>query len=99
GIRAARAHQQTAWQRFLPDGPLALLPLSDGQCSIVWSTTPEQAQHLLALDDAAFCAALTQASEAVLGDVQTVSRRAAFPLQHLHARDYVRPRIALLGDA
>lgn len=98
-IRTAQPHRQTAWQRFLPDGPLALLPLSDGQCSIVWSTSPEQAQQLLALDDTAFCAALTEASEAVLGEVQTVSRRAAFPLQHLHARDYVRPRVALLGDA
>jgi 2-octaprenylphenol hydroxylase len=46
-VRTAEPHQETAWQRFLPTGPLAFLPLHDGRCSIVWSTTPEQA------DDAA----------------------------------------------
>ena len=53
-VRTALSHEETAWQRFLPTGPLAFLPLHDGRCSIVWSTTPEQAGHLLELDEDAF---------------------------------------------
>jgi 2-polyprenyl-6-methoxyphenol hydroxylase-like FAD-dependent oxidoreductase len=45
-VRTAEPHQETAWQRFLPTGPLAFLPLHDGRCSIVWSTTPEQADSI-----------------------------------------------------
>jgi 2-octaprenylphenol hydroxylase len=54
-VRSAEPHQETAWQRFLPTGPLAFLPLHDGRCSIVWATAPEQADSLLALDEHAFC--------------------------------------------
>lgn len=98
-IRTARHHGETAWQRFLPDGPLALLPLADGRCSIVWSTTPEHAEQLLQLPEAEFCATLTEVSEAVLGDVRACGPRARFPLRKLHADAYVRPRFALVGDA
>ncbi|HEX2669136.1 MAG TPA: UbiH/UbiF/VisC/COQ6 family ubiquinone biosynthesis hydroxylase [Gammaproteobacteria bacterium] len=98
-VSTERAHQDTAWQRFLPTGPLAFLPLADGRCSIVWSADEAEAARLLALDDAGFCAALTQASESRLGAVTAATRRVAFPLQRLHAREYVRERFALAGDA
>lgn len=92
-------HRETAWQRFLPTGPLAFLPLQDGRVSIVWSADDAEAARLLALDDAAFCAALTEASAARLGAVRATTQRVAFPLQRLHAREYVHPRFALVGDA
>ena len=92
-------HRETAWQRFLPTGPLAFLPLADGRVSIVWSADEAEAERLLALDDVAFCAALTGASAARLGEVRASTKRVAFPLQRLHAREYVRPRFALVGDA
>src|SRR5690606_13787363 len=57
-IRTERPHGEVARQRFLPDGPLAFLPLADGRCSIVWSQPTEQAERRLALDEAAFCAEL-----------------------------------------
>ncbi len=98
-VTPQRSHQDTAWQRFLPHGPLALLPLGDGRCSIVWSTSPEQAARLLALDEHAFCQELSTASEGVLGEIVATGPRAAFPLRLQHARDYVRPRLALIGDA
>jgi 2-octaprenylphenol hydroxylase len=98
-VRTERPHSRTAWQRFLPTGPLAFLPLADGRVSIVWSAEDAEAERLLALDDSAFCAELTQASDARLGQALAVSKRAAFPLQRLHAEEYVRRRFALAGDA
>lgn len=98
-VKTALPHQDTAWQRFLPAGPLAFLPLRDNHCSIVWSTFPSHAEQLLALDDATFNRQLTDAFEATLGEVSVVGARGAFPLKLEHVPDYVRPRIALIGDA
>lgn len=102
-IQTQHPNQKTAWQRFMPTGPLAFLPLNnDGdlhQCSIVWSQKTEVAERLMALDDAQFCAELSMASEHCLGNVLAVEKRFAIPLRQRHAADYVVHRIALLGDA
>jgi 2-octaprenylphenol hydroxylase len=98
-VRAAEPHQETAWQRFLPTGPLAFLPLHDGRCSIVWSTTPEQADALLALEESAFAEALAEAFDRRLGPIAQVGPRGAFPLRLQHAHAYVKPGLALIGDA
>lgn len=97
-------HGATARQIFRREGPLALLPLAtadDSQrfCSIVWSTVPEEAQTLLAMDDDAFAAALGRAFEHRLGAITAVSRRRDFPLRARHAGDYTAPGLALIGDA
>ncbi len=98
-VECERDHEQTAWQRFLPTGPLAFLPLHDGRCSIVWSATTARARQLLALDDAAFCAALGEAFEYRLGEIIGVGERVLFPLSRQHAERTVAPRLALVGDA
>lgn len=98
-IRTAEPHQETAWQRFLPSGPLAFLPLADGACSIVWSTSPEHADALLSSDEAAFCQALGEAFDWRLGSILQVGPRGAFPLRLQHAHHYVKPGLALIGDA
>ncbi|CAH0154917.1 2-octaprenylphenol hydroxylase [Pseudomonas sp. Bi70] len=102
-VRCAEAHQATAWQRFTDEGPLAFLPLGerDGEhwCSIVWSTTPDHATGLMALDDQAFSTALGQAFEHRLGQVLHVDRRLCIPLRQRHAKRYVEPGLALIGDA
>ncbi|MFA7387691.1 MAG: UbiH/UbiF/VisC/COQ6 family ubiquinone biosynthesis hydroxylase [Thiohalobacteraceae bacterium] len=92
-------HRETAWQRFLPTGPLAFLPLRDGRSSIVWSTEKTQAAALLALDDDAFLERLSEAFAHRLGRVVAVEERGCFPLQRLHATRYVTERVALIGDA
>lgn len=98
-VSTARPHEDTAWQRFLPGGPLALLPFADGRCSIVWTLPDDEAARVLALDDEAFGRELTRASDARLGDVRAASPRAAFPLQRQLAREYLRGRVLALGDA
>ena len=92
-------HRETAWQRFLPTGPLAFLPLADGRCSIVWSADEERAEQLLALDEPAFIDELERAFQERLGPILSVGPRAAFPLRLQYAKSYVRPRAALVGDA
>ena len=98
-LRCQFAHQQTAWQVFLPTGPLALLPQSDGTVSLVWSVVEEQAQRLLALDAESFCRALTRASGGALGELSLQSERLHFPLRRLAAARYVAGRCVLIGDA
>jgi ubiquinone biosynthesis UbiH/UbiF/VisC/COQ6 family hydroxylase len=98
-VRTAKPHCNTAWQRFLKEGPLAFLPLPDGRSSIVWSTALPEATRLRGLDDEAFGAALTAAGGAVLGECELSSPLLSFPLKLQYALDYARPRAVLLGDA
>jgi 2-octaprenylphenol hydroxylase len=98
-VQTARAHQFTAWQRFLADGTLALLPLFDGSCSIVWSVLQPRAQELLALSADEFNAALDVASDRVLGHARLLSQRIAVPLRRALAVNLVGERVALVGDA
>jgi len=98
-VTTANAHQETAWQHFLPTGPLAFLPVSSTQCSIVWSTTVGHAAELIEMDDAGFCQALAQASQQRLGEITETSARAAYPLVSKHAATYIGNRLALVGDA
>ncbi len=98
-VRTARGHEDTAWQRFTPQGTLALLPLADGRVSVVWSLKDARATSVLALDDPAFCAAIAEASDARLGEVLETTPRAAYPLRLQLAHRYAGARLALVGDA
>lgn len=103
-VETEKAHRATAWQRFLPEGPLAFLPLPDregGQhfSSIVWSAQPELAESLMAMDEEAFNIALARHFEHRLGRIVASSRRVKFPLRQRHALRYYQQGIALLGDA
>ena len=102
-VRCAQTHQRTAWQRFTDHGPLAFLPLErEGKqdwCSIVWSTTPEQAEQLMSLDDEAFCRELEFAFEGRLGTVLSADPRVCVPLRQRHAKRYVAEGLVLVGDA
>lgn len=98
-VRTERPHENTAWQRFLSSGPLALLPLADGRSSLVWSLPEAAAQRVLALDDQAFLDELGIASDFRLGRIIGSTKRAAFPLKLQLAERYQADRFVLLGDA
>jgi 2-octaprenyl-3-methyl-6-methoxy-1,4-benzoquinol hydroxylase/2-octaprenylphenol hydroxylase len=98
-VSTERSHEDTAWQVFLPGGPLALLPLADGRSSVVWSLPEADAVRVLAMDEAAFCEALGVGSDFRLGRVVGTTRRAAFPLRLQLADRYQAERFVLLGDA
>ena len=105
-VATEQAHQDTAWQRFLPGGPLAVLPCPDTagtphgcRSSIVWTLPDEDAARMLALDEAAFNDALTRAFDARLGAMTLLSARAAFPLRRQLVREFVQGRVLAIGDA
>ena len=98
-VQVQEWHQETAWQRFLPTGPLAFLPLRDGRCSIVWSALESKAEELQRLDDTEFRAELEKAIDGRLGSIGEVGPRTAFGLRMQHAEQYVKRRLALIGDA
>jgi 2-polyprenylphenol 6-hydroxylase len=99
-VTTEKSHQQTAWQRFLPEGPIAFLPLKNThQCSIVWSNSTEEAELICKLDDDRFKSILEKAFQHTLGDIVDVSKRASFPLKLRHADHYIEPGFALVGDA
>ncbi|WP_256383644.1 FAD-dependent 2-octaprenylphenol hydroxylase [Photobacterium toruni] len=99
-IRCDEPHLQTARQIFRPDGPLAFLPLAEKDlCSIVWSLPPDQALQLCDVSDEVFNQHLTTAFDHRLGLCHVEGARQAFPLKMRYAQDFVRERVALVGDA
>lgn len=98
-VNTAEPHCDTAWQRFLPGGPLAFLPLQDGWSSIVWTLPTAEAGRIKDLDQQAFHEELGAAFAHRLGSIVDSGEREAWPLQRMHAGHYVLDRAALIGDA
>jgi 2-octaprenylphenol hydroxylase len=98
-LRSERPHRATAYQRFLPGGPLALLPLRDGRVSLVWTVPAAEAAELVACEPVEFGLQVSAASDRVLGALELDSPRGAFPLSVWSAREYCRERCVLVGDA
>lgn len=92
-------HRGIAYQWFQTDGILALLPLPGNQVSMVWSVSPEQSAHLLALSHEALCLEVATAAQHALGALRLVTPAAAFPLRLLNLPHITAPRVALIGDA
>jgi 2-octaprenylphenol hydroxylase len=98
-VRTSENHQHTAWQCFMPTGPLAFLPMYNGWSSIVWSLDDDAAEQRIALDDESFMLVLAEASDYRLGEILETGPRFLFPLTHGHVSEYVKPGMALIGDA
>ncbi|MGB3871193.1 MAG: UbiH/UbiF family hydroxylase [Stenotrophomonas sp.] len=98
-VESERPNEDTAWQRFLDTGPLAVLPFDRHRSSIVWTLPDAEAERVLALDDEAFGRELTNAFAGRLGAMRPVSPRAAFPLRRQLVDDYLAGRVLVLGDA
>jgi len=94
-----RPHHGRAEEHFMPGGPFATLPLTGNRSSLVWTEPTENADRLMAADDFTFELELEKRFGHKLGDIEIAGPRKAFPLGLTLARDYVKPRFALVGDA
>jgi len=98
-VSASNYDGHTVRQVFLPNGVAALLPLNEGRCSLVWSCDESHFRTLMALNDAAFCEALTSSFEDRVGRISRIGKRYSFMLRQHQAESYIASRIALIGDA
>ncbi|MGE3319711.1 MAG: UbiH/UbiF/VisC/COQ6 family ubiquinone biosynthesis hydroxylase [Candidatus Berkiella sp.] len=99
-VKGSCSHQQTAFQRFAKSGSLALLPLCDPfHSSIVWATSPFDADLLCQLPENEFNSILTREINAVMGDLELVGQRFSFELRTHHVKHYAASRCVLVGDA
>ena len=98
-VRASRPSDGTAYERFTPTGPIAVLPLHDGALGVVWTLEPGQAERVRQLDDAAYLAELQRAVGWRLGRLQQVGQRQSYPLRLTRADTIVAPRTVLVGNA
>ena len=95
-----RPHHGRAWQWFKPDGSiLAFLPLAGRRMSIVWSLPEARSKALMEAGEAAFLDELAEAGEGMLGRLDFITPRAAFPLNFMRLSSPVADRVALIGDA
>ncbi len=94
-----RPHKGVAEEHFLPAGPFAILPLKGNRSSLVWTESTREAKRLLAVDNLTFELELEQRFGHKLGEISVVGERKAFPLGLTLSREFVKERIALVGDA
>ncbi len=98
-ITPEQPHANCAYERFTDTGPVALLPMSEGRCKLVWTVLDDQAEAVMALDDQAFMQAFQQRFGYRLGYFQRVGERQSYPLGLLRARQSVRARVVVIGNA
>ncbi len=98
-ITPSRPHQNIAYERFTDSGPLALLPMSEGRCSLVWTVNQAQVEEVMGWDEATFLAHLQTRFGMRLGTLKKAGKRNAYPLTQVRADEHIRPRLALIGNA
>ncbi|MFZ1814889.1 MAG: ubiquinone biosynthesis hydroxylase [Rhizobiaceae bacterium] len=94
-----RPHEGRAEEHFLPAGPFAILPLPGNRSSLVWTECTADAKRLVECDALTFDLELERRFGHKLGAISVEGERKAFPLGLTLARDYVRERFVLAGDA
>jgi 2-octaprenyl-6-methoxyphenol hydroxylase len=98
-LTPTRPHRNVAYERFTDSGPVALLPMREGRCALVWTVADEDVDVILGLDDDAFLAGFQQRFGYRLGRFTRVGRRSAYPLSLLRVLESVRGRVAIIGNA
>ena len=98
-IQTEKPHNNIAFERFWPSGPMGVLPLPGNRCQVVWTAPHAEAEALKQMDKAAFLELLEYRTGGLLGRLELESDRYVFPVQLMQSNDYVQPRLVLVGDA
>ncbi len=99
-ISHEKSHENVAWEKFLPGGPLAILPLKNqNHSSIVWIAKDDLAKVILDLDDENFIDQLQKKMENCLGEVKLISEKFSYPLIAIEADKFYHEKMLLIGDA
>ena len=98
-VQTQHDHDHVAYERFTPTGPIAVLPLGERRCAVIWTLAPDAANRALALDDERFLALLQDTFGFRLGRFVRVGRRVGYPLSLTRARQRVGTRVAIIGNA
>ena len=98
-VETEDGQQDMTWQRFVPSGPQAFLPLPGHHASLVWYNSPDEIRRLSGVTDDVLLAELQREFPDCLGGLRRIVGRGSFPLKRQHAQDYVKPGVALIGDA
>jgi 2-octaprenyl-6-methoxyphenol hydroxylase len=98
-VTTQRFHDHVAYERFTPEGPIAVLPLQDGRCGIVWARKPAEAARLLELPDDEFLAGFQAAFGLRLGRFLRVGQRRGYELTLSRAASHVAERLCVVGNA
>lgn len=98
-IKTEKSHNNIAFERFWPSGPMGVLPLPGNRCQVVWTAPHAEAQALQELDAREFLAKLEYRTAGLLGKLELLSDRYVFPVQLMQSDRYTQHRLALIGDA
>ena len=98
-VEPEESHRDTAYEKFWPSGPFAILPLPQNRCQVVWTAPHEEAKAMVNLPKEAFMSELKTRYGEEMGELRLVNQPSLFPVQLMQSREYVRPGIALIGDA
>ncbi len=98
-VTPERPHEGIAFERFTDTGPLAMLPMTEGRCSLVWTARDAQVEEIMGWDDGHFLAQLQDRFGYRLGRLLKTGRRVAYPLKRLRVKAQVRRRVVLIGNA
>jgi len=98
-IKPEKPHNNTAYERFWPSGPMGVLPLPENRCQVVWTAPHAEAKALKELDEKEFLAELERRTGGLLGRLELEGDRFVFPVQLMQSASYTLPRLALIGDA
>ncbi|KZN39552.1 2-octaprenyl-6-methoxyphenyl hydroxylase [Pseudoalteromonas luteoviolacea] len=98
-VKVAQGHKGHAFERFTPQGPMALLPMSDDRYSVAWCMKRDELDEVLAYDDTKFLARLQQEFGYRGGIFEAVGMRSSYPLVHGRISDVVHHRVVIIGNA
>ncbi|MEM7795187.1 MAG: FAD-dependent hydroxylase [Cyanobacteria bacterium P01_C01_bin.118] len=98
-LAPAKSHQNTAYEKFWPSGPFAILPIPGNRCQVVWTAPHDQAKAMVALPEQDFLMELRRRYGDDMGDLTMLKPPMMFPVRLMQSQQYVRPGIALIGDA